>query len=182
MRKRSVTLILAVIVCMALLSACGGGGSISGKWEWGSVEHNDNTYRDTFEFTREAFTLTTYKLTGSWEPPQARAGEPPIMPYRNPYVDTQRYHGGIESLFIRNVSIEWELISSIVRDDGQYSGWTEELYRFSISGTYSITDGRIEFIFPGNNVVVRNIETTENTIRFSDNQGNSARFTRSGRN
>jgi ABC-type glycerol-3-phosphate transport system substrate-binding protein len=178
--KITVKLLGLALAVMALLG-CSGGKSLNGTWE----ENTDKEYGATLEVKGKKFTLTEYpsfewaeaRVQGrsghrqEWKnflPLEHRESSDPTSlvgfdPERLTYIeafDTKLAVGSIIRGFAGVVELKPDDIKNFRN-------------RSIIKGTYSISDDKIELVFPGGPIEVYPFSRTENTLTIAD-----IRFTR----
>ena len=155
---------VALLALLVFMVVSHGGGQHSGTWKGFAVKDGDDKeYADTLVFSGKSFTYTQYY--------RSRELSHIIDPERYRYVNIIPAPRLSFILDIADMEIlsEW----STERD---YAVWEHQLLRGTTKGTFSITDGKIEFVLSDGTVRVCAFERTENTVKID-----LVEFTRAGK-
>jgi hypothetical protein len=169
---KKITAIILMAVLVLALTACGG-GEHSGTWE-GRVmkDGEDNEFLETLVLSGKNFTLTQYNIEAS--------------SHRNPSAPPAENTGAVMAFVDHNQHMSWLHTENEFENKKTVSDWSDvgeiritefELVQVVAKGTFSVTDGKIEFVLSDNTVRVFDLEATENTMRI-----NGINFIRSGMN
>jgi hypothetical protein len=170
----------AAVFISVLIIGCSGGNNLNGTWE---LEENYPTAdgyslrSPSIVFKGKKFAITEYPCYG-WGIDRDISNFQTKLYWTGPYWGnylsfiSKDLHGFYvdDERIGQEFSVEkLELIETLPRKadpriDNDWDGEEHKMYRFVSNGTYSVSDGKIEFLFSDGSISVLSFSNTENTM------------------